>query len=173
MKALNYKEKSDAITKFVLIFIITLIIAIVAIYYNMTFKSELSANKEKQIKTYREYRKNEKQITAKFDSLELKIDKLGKSNISAKFESDEILKQIDFEKLANDDSLNIKITARLNRLFIKYLDVKLKYDQLSNDLAEEKGNIGEAATELDDLKSELKDAKDELRDCQAELRAIK
>jgi len=134
MKALNYKEKSDAIVKFSLLFLTVIFIVGFALYFNLSFKNELTEKQKLQLSSYRLYRQNEKKIIQLVDTLDQQIDKdLGKNSIDVLSQQKRIQDQIEFKKLINDDTTYIKLLTTLDRLMLNYLKAKAStVDQIEN-----------------------------------------
>jgi len=134
MKALNYKEKSDAIVKFSLLFLTVIFIVGFALYFNLSFKNELTEKQKLQLSSYRLYRQNEKKIIQLVDTLDQQIDKdLGKNSIDVLSQQKRIQDQIEFKKLINDDTTYIKLLSTLDRLMLNYLKAKAStVDQIEN-----------------------------------------
>jgi len=170
MKALNYKEKSDAIVKFSLLFLTVIIIVGLTLYFNLSFKNEMSEKKQKQLDLFLAFKKNEKQLLNKIDSLDSQIANFGKSGVLKEIETIEITKKINFEEYTRDDSTAIKIAFKLTDLFKKYLNLKVATIDLKKKIVELEGNSGQVDEKVKELKEELDKVEDELKDCKANAR---
>lgn len=164
MKALNYKEKSDAIVKFSLLFLTVIFIVGFALYFNFSFKNELTEKQKLQLSSYRLYRQNEKKIIQLLDTLDQQIDKdLGKNSIDVLSQQKRIQDQIEFKKLINDDTTYIKLLSALDRLMLNYLKAKAStVDQMEN----KDEALARMKDEKERLQEKIEALKEKYKDCE-------
>lgn len=164
MKALNYKEKSDAIVKFSLLFLTVIFIVGFALYFNFSFKNELTEKQKLQLSSYRLYRQNEKKIIQLVDTLDKQIDKdLGKNSIDVLSQQKRIQDQIEFKKLINDDTTYIKLLSALDRLMLNYLKAKAStVDQMEN----KDEALARMKDEKERLQEKIEALKEKYKDCE-------
>jgi peptidoglycan hydrolase CwlO-like protein len=167
MKALNYKEKSDAIIKFCLLFLTIIIIVGLSLFFSFSFKNDLSEKKQKQLELFRTFKTNEKVLLIKIDSLDAQISNFGQSGVLKEIETIDITKKINFEDYTKDDSTAIKIGFKLSELFKKYLNLKVATLDLKKQISELEGNSGQVDEKIKELKEDLEKVEDELKECKS------
>lgn len=167
MKALNYKEKSDAIIKFCLLFLTIIIIVGLSLFFSFSFKNDLSEKKQKQLELFRTFKTNEKVLLIKIDSLDAQISNFGQSGVLKEIETIDITKKINFEDYTKDDSTAIKIGFKLSELFKKYLNLKVATLDLKKQISELEGNSGQVDEKIKELKEDLEKVEGELKECKS------
>jgi hypothetical protein len=163
MKALNYKEKSDSIIKFILLFALTSLIVGLCIYINFTFQNELTEKQRLQLSSYRNYKQNEKKIIHLIDTLDSQIsNELGKNAIDVLSQQKIIQDQIEFKKLSNEDTTYIKLTKVLDNLMLNYLKAKaLNVNQIEG----KDETIGKLKDEKERLQEKIDNLNEKYKDC--------
>jgi len=167
MKALNYKEKSDAIVKFCLLFLTIIIIVGLTLFFSFSFKNDMSEKKQKQLDLFIVFKDNEKVLLNKIDSLDAQISNFGKSGVLKEIETIDITKKINFEEYTKDDSTAIKIGFKLTDLFKKYLNLKVATLDLKKQILELEGNSGQVDEKIKELKEDLSKVEGELKECKS------
>ena len=163
MKALNQAERNNLYLKFSLLFLLTVGLTVMAIFFDFTMPAELTYAQREKLKSYNTFSSNQKKIVSQIDTLSEQIDRLGNSNdLNLTIATEEIIKQINFTTISTDTSKS-GIYVSLNSAFKKFLNARLKALENLENYKKCVGEKDELEAKISELKDELKDARDENR----------
>jgi hypothetical protein len=159
-QVLNSKERNEAFLKFLVFFVVTLILVILAIYFN--FRLPVRENKmlQDEIETQRQQDMNQTKFVAKMQEAVVLLDSLRKGGPNA----DQVNLQLN-GKLAEMAGLQQKdnnLYGKMDKAIVeKFSDLQLSERNLLN-LAEQQGKMNAMETELNNTKSQLVQAQADL-----------
>ena len=119
MKALNNKERNDLILKFGIVFLITVIITAVALFWDRELPAELNQAQREKLNAYNNFERSQKKIIKLMDTLSTQIENMGSTNTPWTISQAQIAKQTDFKSI--DTS---KLSKKIEELYVKFLTSK-------------------------------------------------
>jgi uncharacterized coiled-coil protein SlyX len=170
MEPLNSKDRLWAIVKLSLLFLLTFIVFVIAIYFDYG-GVPLKENKllQEENKKFKEEQVEQKKLFQQLDSVYVNLLKLDndpngiiKSTIAAQL--------VSVSGFAKSES---KLTSKLANNSLNAYSIILSEKQKVLEGAGLNKDLGKQEKEIKELKDNLKDMKDELKDCQSELRNSK
>ncbi len=168
MDPLNSKDRLWAIVKLSLLFLLTFIIFVIAIFF------DYGGVPKKENKLLNEENKKFKEEQADLNKLFLQLDSMYVNVLKLDNDPNGIVKSTIASQLALiTNSLaksESKITSGLANNSVNAYAIILSEKQKVLDAAGLNKDLGKQEREIKDLKDNLKDLKDELKDCQTELR---
>jgi len=159
-QVLNSKERNEAFLKFLIFFLVTLILVVLAIYFN--FRLPVRENKmlQDEIETQRQQDMLQTRFVAKMQEAVILLDSLGKGGPNA----DQVNLQLS-GKLAEMAGLQQKdnnIYGKMDKAIVeKFSDLQLWKKNLLN-LQEKADKISTLETDLNSTKSQLIQAQSDL-----------
>src|SRR5882757_10755206 len=159
-QVLNSKERNEAFLKFLLFFVVTLILVILAIYFN--FRLPVRENKmlQDEIETQRQQDMNQTKFVAKMQEAVILLDSLGKGGPG----TEQINLQLN-GKLAELSGLQLKdnnIYGKMDKAIVeKFSDLQSLKRRLQT-LQEKEDQISRMEAELNNTKTQLIQAQSDL-----------
>jgi len=134
MRPLNQTERNSLTLKFVVLFVVAVVLVGITIYFNFGTYKRLGDQQVQKLSAYNSYVKNEKKILTLMDTLNKQIEVLGNTNVNSIIVVKGIVDQIKFSDFANKDTSSIKILKALDEVYAKLLDLKDKSESNSRAL---------------------------------------
>jgi hypothetical protein len=159
-QVLNSKERNEAFLKFLVFFLVTLILVVLAIYFN--FRLPIRENKmlQDEIETQRQQDMLQSKFVAKMQEAVILLDSLGKGGPNA----DQVNLQLS-GKLAELNGLQLKdnnLYGKMDKAIVeKFSDLQLWKKNLLN-LQEKADKISTLEADLNTTKSQLIQAQSDL-----------
>jgi hypothetical protein len=137
MKPLNQTERNNLYVKFFLLFAITVIITVFAIFFDFTTPAKLKESQRQKLKSYNEFYNSKKKMMQLIDTLNHQINEMGNSSMGWDYEKDRITPQINFSAYISDTSLRI-FTDKLDNTFRNFLAAKAKAEKCKEEIVKTK-----------------------------------
>lgn len=167
MEPLNTKDRLWAIVKLSLLFLLTFIIFVIAIYFDYGgVPSKENQLLKEENKKYKEEQVEQNKLFQQLDSVYVNILKLD-NDPNGIVRSTVAAQMVSISSFAKSESKSISKFA--NNAFNAY-SIILSEKQKVNESAGLNKDLGKLEKEIIDLKDNLKEMKEELKDCETELR---
>lgn len=159
-QVLNSKERNEAFLKFLVFFVVTLILVILAIYFNFRLPIRENRMLQDEIETQRQQDANQTKFVAKMQEAIVLLDSLGKGGPN----TEQVNLQLN-GKLAELSGLQLKdnnLYGKMDKAIVeKFSDLQLWKRNLLN-LQEKADKMSSLETELNTTKSQLIQAQSDL-----------
>ncbi|MCC6599664.1 MAG: hypothetical protein IT223_03215 [Crocinitomicaceae bacterium] len=159
MEALNQPERSKALVKFIVIFSVTVLLAIVAIFFDFKVPAKKNKLLKEENRNLQAQISLQEGVSAKMDSIEIYLGRMADPKFDFGTNEEFVNSYIaELKKYENDSTSFGRMIKRSNS---NYLQLKVLRKQLR-----ETG--GSASERIKELEKELKKTEDELEDCEKE-----
>ena len=164
-QVLNSQDRNQAFLKFLLFFIITVILIIVAIFFDYRMPIRENRMLQDEVDVQRQRETNQQKFVQKLDEVLPLLDSIGTSGAN-----NEILKVQVSGKINDLSGLQENsntVTGKMNKVIIEKLTELMNNKNQLMEMDTKVRKYDELQTELRDCKTNLKNAQDEIKDYRA------
>ncbi|HPH81229.1 MAG TPA: type VI secretion system TssO [Flavobacteriales bacterium] len=163
MKALNHKERNEQLVKFSLLFLLLIALTTFSMYWIVGFTPKVNSAKWEKVKSYNQFRSQEKKVISRIDSLDSQFNRLLSLTREYDIINNGIEPQINFSGFVEmTDTSSLRLLKELDFSYKNMLRILVNQQQdlllLRKNLKECEDDNGKLKEEKEDLKNDIKQA---------------
>ncbi len=157
MDPLNTQERNSAFMKFILIFVVTMVLVLIAAFFDVVVPRKENRDLIKQNRMLQDQMRAQEQILEKMDSIKVLLIKLDQPNADVTTLDASIASMIIQMQAYENDSTTL---GRIMK------SVNIAYTGLKNEKLGALKKMGTSDEEIKDLEDKLENAEEDLKDCE-------
>jgi len=155
MKPKNDKEINNAFFQFLMLFLLTVVIVVIAVFFDYGFNWKDYSTVKEQFREVSGVLNNKNLLIAKIDSINFGLSKYDSPGaVPALIEADISNKLTDLKQTASSDSVSIKLNNSIYRAFSMLLKSKIDYRKLNDDNGKLQYDLTTLQSSFDKLKEQ-------------------